>query len=159
VVYERFKQQWQEKKFTQQPLLVPIVLNVSMDELSAWQANESLFSKFGFEMELYGQSQLRVNAVPALLVRSNVTGLLQDMLSELSVNEVSDLPEEKINSILSTMACHGSVRANRELKIDEMNQLLRQMEATLNIDQCNHGRPTWVQLSMEQLDGLFMRGQ
>ena len=159
VVYERLKSQWQDKKFTQQPLLVPIALGLSQDEVSVWQANEALFAQFGFEIQAYGPEQLRIDVVPALLVKSDVGKIIRDMLSELNVSESSQLAEEKINYILATMACHGSVRANRHLTIDEMNELLRQMEQTPSIDQCNHGRPTWVQLSMEQLDGLFMRGK
>ncbi len=159
VVYERFKNQWQEKRLTSQPLLVPIALTLEQSQISVWQEFKELFEKLGFATEELGPEQLKVTAVPALLIKSDVVKLINDMIADLAVAGQTQQVEERINEILSTMACHGSVRANRQLTIAEMNALLREMEQTERSDQCNHGRPTWVQLSMQQLDSLFMRGQ
>ncbi len=159
VVYERFKKQWATDRLVSQPLLVPIAMAMDESQVSVWQINEAGFSKLGFEIELLGPEQLKITAVPALLVKSDVVGLLNDMIADLAIAGQTQQVEERINEMLSTMACHGSVRANRQLTIPEMNALLREMEVTERSDQCNHGRPTWVQMSMDQLDSLFMRGQ
>jgi len=119
----------------------------------------SLFAQLGFQIEAYGPEQLKLSAVPALLAKTNVTQLMEDMLSDLTEMGQTQVIEEKMNTILSTMACHGAVRAHRTLTLAEMNALLRDMEQTESSNQCNHGRPTWVSLSMTQLDSLFMRGQ
>lgn len=159
VVYERFKKQWTTDRLISQPLLVPIAMAMDESQVEVWQLNEEGFSKLGFEIELLGPEQLKITAVPALLVKSDVVGLLNDMIADLAVAGQTQQVEERINEMLSTMACHGSVRANRQLTLPEMNALLREMEVTERSDQCNHGRPTWVQMSMGQLDSLFMRGQ
>ncbi len=159
VVYERFKQQWQEDRLVSQPLLVPMALTLEQSQIAVWQSHQQLFSKLGFELEELGPEQLKVTAVPVLLAKSDIVQLVNDMIADLAVAGQTQQVEERINHILSTMACHGSVRANRQLTVAEMNALLREMELTERSDQCNHGRPTWVQLSMEQLDSLFMRGQ
>lgn len=159
VVYERLKVQWQQQKLISQPLLVPVVIALEQGQVATWHEYAEWFERLGFELEALGPEQLKVTAVPAILAKSNVIGLVEDILADLGVAGDSEQVEQRINHILSTMACHGSVRANRQLTIEEMNALLREMERTERSDQCNHGRPTWVQLSMEQLDGLFMRGQ
>ncbi len=159
VVYERFKQQWQSQRMVSQPLLVPMSVAVTEEAVQTLEAHQSLFLELGFEIEPLGAQHLKVMAVPALLAKSQVPKLIEDMLADLAELGKSEVVEEKINAILSTMACHGSVRANRQLSIEEMNALLREMEQTPASNQCNHGRPTWVQLTIEQLDGLFMRGQ
>jgi DNA mismatch repair protein MutL len=159
VVYERFKKQWATDRLVSQPLLVPIAMAMDESQVEVWQTNEAGFSKLGFEIELLGPEQLKITAVPALLVKSDVVGLLNDMIADLAIAGQTQQVEERVNEMLSTMACHGSVRANRQLTIPEMNALLREMEVTERSDQCNHGRPTWVQMSMNQLDSLFMRGQ
>jgi len=159
VVYERLKTQWQDQRLVSQPLLVPMVLTLETSQISIWETHQAWFAKLGFEMEVLGPEQLKVIALPALLVKSDVVNLVNDMLADLAVAGQTQQVEEHINEMLSTMACHGSVRAHRQLTVDEMNALLREMEQTERSDQCNHGRPTWVQLSMDQLDSLFMRGQ
>ncbi|WP_319379555.1 DNA mismatch repair endonuclease MutL [Thiomicrorhabdus sp.] len=159
VVYERLKVQWQAARLVSQPLLVPMSMALEASQLSVWRLHADLFARLGFGLEELGPEQLRITEVPALLSKSDVVNLLHDMIADLSAMGNSDQVERKINAILSTMACHGSVRANRKLTVEEMNALLREMEVTLSSDQCNHGRPTWVQLDMAQLDGLFMRGQ
>ena len=159
VVYERFKKQWVEDRLITQPLLVPIAMTLSESEVSVWQLNEAGFEKLGFSIEPLGPEQLKITAVPALLIKTDVVGLLNDMIADLAVAGQTQQVEERINEMLATMACHGAVRANRQLSLAEMNALLREMEVTERSDQCNHGRPTWVQISMDQLDSLFMRGQ
>lgn len=159
IVYERMKQQWQQDRLISQPLLVPIVVSIESSQVQVWETYQEEFQKLGFEAEAFGPEQLKFTMVPSLLAKSDIPRLVNDMIADLAVAGQTQLVDEKINAILSTMACHGSVRANRHLTLDEMNALLRDMEATESSAQCNHGRPTWVQLSMEQLDGLFMRGQ
>ena len=159
VVYERFKSQWQQDRLISQPLLVPMAMTFEQSQIAIWEEYQTLFEKLGFELESIGPEQLKVTAVPVLLAKSDIPGLVNDMIADLAVAGQTQQVEERINEILSTMACHGSVRANRQLTIAEMNALLREMEITERSDQCNHGRPTWVQLSLDQLDSLFMRGQ
>ncbi len=159
VVYERLKQQWREQCVVSQPLLVPVAMPVSPDEMRVWEVHQAVFERWGFRLMAMGPTQLRIDAVPALLHQAPPDQLVRDMLSELKQVGATELPEQLINRMLSTMACHGSVRANRRLTLEEMNQLLRDIEATERSGQCNHGRPTWVQLDMSQLDNLFMRGR
>ena len=159
VVYERFKTQWQQDRLISQSLLVPMALTLEQSQIATWETHQTLFKKLGFDLESLGPEQLKVTAVPALLMKSDVVQLINDMIADLTVAGQTQQVEDRINEILATMACHGSVRANRQLSIAEMNALLREMEMTERSDQCNHGRPTWVQLSLEQLDSLFMRGQ
>lgn len=159
IVYERLKVQWQQQRLISQPLLVPIVMVVDSAKLDILEEHQAWLLQLGFELQRMGAEQLKVMAVPSMLVRANVPQLVEDVLSDLILAGGSERIEQQINDILSTMACHGSVRAHRAMTIEEMNQLLRDMEATPSSSQCNHGRPTWVQLSMEQLDALFMRGR
>lgn len=159
IVYERMKQQWQTQRLISQPLLVPIVITVDIPQMLAWENHQAWWSQLGFEFESLGPQQLKVMAVPSILAKGAIEQLVQDVLADTAQEGDSQRIDEHINALLSTMACHGSVRANRPLTITEMNQLLRDMEATPSSSQCNHGRPTWVQLSMKQLDSLFMRGQ
>lgn len=159
IVYERMKIQWQNQRLISQPLLVPISVTVDPLEMRVWEAHQAWLEKLGFELASFGPQQLKVNAVPTLLAKADIAQLIKDVLIDCQHNEQSDRVELQINALLSTMACHGSVRANRQLSLTEMNQLLRDMEQTPASSQCNHGRPTWVQLSMKQLDALFMRGQ
>jgi len=158
-VYERMKTQWQNDRLISQPLLVPIVVSLETSQLKVWEGYREEFKRLGLEAETFGPEQLKITAVPSLLAKTDITDLVNDMIADLAVVGQSQLVDEKINEIFSTMACHGSVRANRQLTLPEMNALLRDMEATDSSAQCNHGRPTWVQLSMDQLDSLFMRGQ
>lgn len=159
IVYERMKQQWQTERLISQPLLVPMVITLDVAHMLAWENHQAWWSQLGFEFEALGPQQLKVTAVPSILAKASIEQLVQDVLADTAAEGDSQRIDEYINSLLSTMACHGSVRANRPLTVAEMNQLLRDMEATPASSQCNHGRPTWVQLSMKQLDALFMRGQ
>lgn len=159
IVYERMKQNATEENVIKQPLLVPFSLNVSQAEADLVEENGALFEHLGFNVERLGHEQVRVRAIPALLKNADTDQLIRDVLSDLLEYGRSDRIQEYENEMLSTMACHASVRANRLLSISEMNALLRDIEQTERSGQCNHGRPTWKQLSLDQLDKFFKRGQ
>ena len=159
ITYERLKGALNASNIQQQPLLVPVTIQVSETEIMAWQQDQNLFVKLGLEVEQLDEQVLIIRSVPDILANADVSQLIRDVLSDLVANEHSNRIEETIHDILSSMACHGSVRANRLLSIAEMNALLRDMEVTERSGQCNHGRPTWVQMSIDQLDGWFKRGQ
>ncbi|AEG31282.1 DNA mismatch repair endonuclease MutL [Thiomicrospira cyclica] len=160
IVYERLKKQWQQQTIVSQPLLVPLMLTLSDAAVMHWEANPEWWTQWGFAFEQVGPAQLRVIAVPALLQGLDISELLQKVFADWLADQAPETAlEERFAAILSRRACHGSVRANRQLTLAEMNQLLRDMEQTPASSQCNHGRPTWVQLSIDQLDQLFMRGR
>lgn len=159
IVYERMKQRYAADDLRNQKLLVPISINVSERETAAVEQQQHQFSQLGFEIDISGEQSIVIRKIPALLAQADVESLVKDVLAEIVALGSSQKISDKINHILATMACHGSVRANRQLSIMEMNALLRDMEQTLRADQCNHGRPTWTQLDMKQLDKLFLRGQ
>jgi DNA mismatch repair protein MutL len=159
IVYERMKKAWEEDKVRSQPLLVPVSLSVSEREADLAEEQPELFERLGFRLERMGSETLTVREVPVSLARADAGQLVRDVLADLVVFGSSQRIEQSINELLGTMACHGAVRANRQLTLPEMNALLRDMEATERSGQCNHGRPTWTQLSMAELDKLFMRGQ
>ena len=159
IVYERLKLNTEQEGVISQPLLVPLMLNVSQSEAEMVENMGDELSKFGLKLERLSHEQLRVREVPALLKHANIEKLVRDVLSDLMEFGQSQRIQQSTNDILSTMACHGSVRANRLLSIGEMNALLRDIEQTERSGQCNHGRPTWKQLSLDQLDSLFLRGQ
>ena len=159
ITYERLKTARQGEGISSQPLLVPLVLSVSAKEAQLVQDNGELFSQLGFEVDRVADESIKLRQVPVILSNTDVESLLRDVLSDLLVHGSSSRIQQEINEILSTMACHGSVRANRKLTIEEMNALLRDMEITERSGQCNHGRPTWIQLTIAELDKLFMRGQ
>jgi len=159
ITYEHLKNSMYEDTVRSQPLLVPSSLAVSQKEGDCAEEFANTFEKLGFELNRLAPEKLAIRAVPSLLKDSNVEQLVRDVLSDLLEHGTSQRVEEEINEILSTMACHGSVRANHRLSIPEMNALLRDMERTERSGQCNHGRPTWTQMSIDQLDKLFMRGQ
>jgi len=159
IVYERMKQSADEEDVIAQPLLVPITFNVSQAEAELVEENQSFFNHLGINLERLGPEQLRLRGLPALLKNADSEQLLRDVLADLAEHGESRRIQEYQNDLLATMACHASVRANRLLSIDEMNALLRDIESTERSGQCNHGRPTWKQLSLDQLDKLFLRGQ
>ena len=159
ITYERLKKTWQQDRVRAQPLLVPLSIAVSSREAELAENQPETFTRLGFLVERAGPESLVVREVPALLREADVEPLVRDVLSDLLVHGNSERIEARIDELLSTMACHGSVRANRRLNIAEMNALLRDMEATERSGQCNHGRPTWTRLTMQELDRLFLRGR
>jgi DNA mismatch repair protein MutL len=159
ITYEHLKQAHAEGHIQSQPLLVPISLAVSEKEARWAEEHTEVFAELGFEVDSTGPESLRIRQCPVLLARGDAEALLRDVLADCMTHGSSTRSHEAINEVLSTMACHGSIRANRMLSIAEMNALLRDMEITERSGQCNHGRPTWVQLTISELDKLFMRGR
>jgi DNA mismatch repair protein MutL len=159
ISYEHLKRSYQEDGIRSQPLLVPLTLAVSRAEADEAEQRQAWFATLGFEIDRHGPEQLLVRQVPALLSDVDIEVLVRDVLSDCHSHGHSRRIEETINELLSTMACHGSVRANRSLTSQEMNALLRDMERTERSGQCNHGRPTWVQIGLQELDALFLRGR
>ncbi|MCP4129112.1 MAG: DNA mismatch repair protein MutL, partial [Gammaproteobacteria bacterium] len=159
VVYERFKQTFEDRGITTQPLLIPASVAVSEAEADLAEEVGDLLGELGMEVDRLDREKLLVRSIPAMLQGTDPEQLLRDLLADMVEHGASDRIRQEINAVLAGMACHGSVRANRRLTVDEMNGLLREMEHTERIGQCNHGRPTWVQLNMDQLDKLFLRGQ
>ncbi|MDT8451003.1 MAG: DNA mismatch repair protein MutL, partial [Wenzhouxiangellaceae bacterium] len=159
ITYERMKQAWDEDRVRAQPLLVPETLAVSAGEVRALEAHGDALRRLGFDLDPAGPESILVRAVPALLAGADKARLVRDVLADLVELGESRRVEQSVDELLSTAACHGSVRANRKLELDEMNALLRDMERTERSGQCNHGRPTWVQLDMTELDRLFLRGR
>jgi len=159
ITYEGLKRARQGEGIRTQPLLVPVSLDVSEREADVCEEKQDWFRTLGFETGRMGREQLVVRQVPALLAESDVAALVRDVLSDLLEHGSSQRIQDSVNELLSTMACHGSIRANRHLTINEMNALLREMERTERSGQCNHGRPTWVQISIDELNKLFLRGR
>jgi DNA mismatch repair protein MutL len=143
----------------QQQLLMPEILNVTPAQADAAEGHVQEFAALGFGVTRLGPDQLALRAIPTLLAGRDPAGMVRDVLSDLLEAGHSRRVEESINHLLATMACHAAVRAQRTLSLPEMNALLREMEGTERADQCNHGRPTWVRLSMSELDRLFLRGR
>ncbi|HEY6898283.1 MAG TPA: DNA mismatch repair endonuclease MutL [Rhodocyclaceae bacterium] len=159
IVYERLKNLLDGGPPPSQPLLVPLLIQVGSSEAAVAAEHGDTFARLGFEIAAAGPQELAVRAVPGLLQSGDLAALVRALLADLKEFPASRVIEARRNELLATMACHGAVRANRQLSLQEMNALLRDMEATERADQCNHGRPTWVQLSMADLDRLFMRGK
>jgi DNA mismatch repair protein MutL len=159
ITYERLKAARDEAGIRSQPLLVPQSVAVSQREVQMAMQHSGLFQRLGLAVEEGGEEALVIRQIPVMLRDSNVEQLLRDVLADLIEYGSSERIEAHMDEILSTMACHGSVRANRRLTIPEMNALLRDMEETERSGQCNHGRPTWIQMGLDELDKLFLRGR
>ena len=159
ITYERFKQTYRRGGIVGQPLLVPVTVSVSPREADLAEGLSEPLARLGIEVDRLGRESLAVRGIPALLQGADTEQLLRDLLADLAEHGDSRRLEQEIDTVLATLACHGSVRANRKLTRDEMNGLLREMERTERADQCNHGRPTWVRLSLSELDRLFLRGR
>jgi len=159
VTYERLKLQYQNGAVPSQPLLLPIKIKVSSAEADLAEQEQDFFNTLGFELNRSGPETVVLRSIPALLGNSDMETLVRDVLADLNEHGISQRVQEKSNELLAKVACHGSVRAHRRLTLDEMNALLRDMEQTERIGQCNHGRPTWIELSTRELDKFFLRGQ
>ncbi|MEY3461959.1 MAG: hypothetical protein RLZZ03_1612 [Pseudomonadota bacterium] len=159
IVYERLKSQLSDARISSQPLLIPATFAATPQEIATAQGAIESLEILGLEITPFSPLTLAVRAVPTSLAQSDAVELARSVLAELAQHDASTVIQRAQNELLSTMACHGAVRANRKLTIDEMNGLLRQMEATERSDQCNHGRPTWRQMSVRELDSLFLRGR
>ncbi len=159
IVYEKLKRQQADGGIVAQPLLVPLTLSVSAAEADLAEQHADAFAAAGFDISRTGEDSLAVRAVPTLLASADLPALVRDVLADLNEFGHSDRMDESMQERLSTSACHHAVRANRRLTVAEMNAVLRDMEATERADQCNHGRPTWRQVTLRELDGWFKRGQ
>ena len=138
---------------------MPQTLSLSAREIDCAEQNAQWFNQLGFELQALGEESIAIRQIPALLKQAHAADLVQAVLADLMEYGSSDRIQAHINELLATMSCHGAVRANRQLSIAEMNALLRDMEITERSGQCNHGRPTWTQLNMTELDALFLRGR
>ena len=159
IMYERLKVAMASEGLSSQPLLVPESLALSQREADCAEEHAQWFQRLGFELQRLGPETLAIRQIPALLKQAEANRLVQDVLADLMEYGTSDRIQAHLNELLGTMACHGAVRANRRLAIPEMNALLRDMESTERSGQCNHGRPTWTQMGLDDLDKLFLRGR
>ena len=159
IMYERLKIAMASEGLSGQPLLVPESLALSQREADCAEEHAQWFQRLGFELQRLGPESLAIRQIPALLKQAEANRLVQDVLADLMEYGTSDRIQAHLNELLGTMACHGAVRANRRLAIPEMNGLLRDMESTERSGQCNHGRPTWTQMGLDDLDKLFLRGR
>jgi DNA mismatch repair protein MutL len=163
IVYERLKAQWSAAQdgacLPSQPLLIPAAFAATPLEVATAESHTATLLLLGLDITPFSGKTLVVRAVPTTLAQGDAVELARSVLTELAQHEASSVVQRAHNELLGTMACHGAVRANRHLTLEEMNALLRQMEATERSDQCNHGRPTWRQISLRELDALFLRGR
>jgi DNA mismatch repair protein MutL len=159
ITYERLKKQYHQGHIANQPLLLPVKISVTSNEADLAEQQQAIFNALGFEINRIDLQTLLLRSVPVLLAKADNETLVRDVLTDIAAQGSSEKIEERCNEILATIACHGSVRAKRRLTTEEMNALLREMEQTERIGQCNHGRPTWVNLTHAELDQFFLRGQ
>ncbi len=159
ITYERLKTAWDSRALTSQPLLIPHTFSASPVDVTTAEEHAATLQEIGFDITPLSPTTLAVRAVPSLLAKADIPALARALLQDIREYGASAVLTGQRNEVLATLACHGSVRANRQLTLPEMNALLRDMEATERSGQCNHGRPTWFALSLNDLDKLFMRGQ
>ncbi|MDR5770603.1 MULTISPECIES: DNA mismatch repair endonuclease MutL [unclassified Caballeronia] len=159
ILYEQFKNALADRAIAVQPLLIPVSMTADAVEIGIVEEERATLDALGFDLAVLSPTSIAIRAVPALLKDADLQALARAVLADLQAYGGSRVLTERQHELLGTLACHHAVRANRRLTLDEMNGLLRQMEATERADQCNHGRPTWFQLTLADLDRLFMRGQ
>jgi len=159
VTYEKLKLSFDNRTLSMQPLLIPVTFQGNGLDVVTAEENKEILSNLGFEIAILSPTTLAVRAVPTILKDTDVVKLARDILNELREFDTGQLLTNKRNELLSSMACHNAIRANRILSLPEMNALLREMEETERSDQCNHGRPTWFEISLARLDKMFMRGK
>ncbi|CAH2770105.1 MAG: DNA mismatch repair protein MutL [uncultured Caballeronia sp.] len=159
ILYEQFKNSLADRAIAVQPLLIPVTMTVDAVEMGVVEEEREVLDALGFDLAILSPDSIAIRAVPALLKDADLQSLARAVISDLQAYGGSRVLTERQHELLGTLACHHAMRANRRLTLDEMNGLLRQMEATERGDQCNHGRPTWFQLMLGDLDRLFMRGQ
>jgi len=159
IVYERLKIQLAEHQMQAQALLIPASFAATPEEIATVENHAATLSELGLAIEPLSAQSLVVRSVPASLAQGDAVALSRNVLAELAQHDAHNVLQRARDDVLAAMACHGAVRANRLLTLQEMNALLRQMEVTERADQCNHGRPTWRQLGMRDLDSLFLRGR
>jgi len=159
IVYERLKTSLGNAQIESQPLLIPATFAATPQEIATAEAQADTLRTLGLDISALSPTALAIRSCPAALTGGDIVDLARSVIAELAQYDASSVIQRAQHEILSTMACHGAVRANRQLTIDEMNALLRDMERTERSDQCNHGRPTWRQVTMRELDALFWRGR
>ena len=159
ILYEKLKTAFDDRQISTQALLIPAVFSADPLDIAAVEEHAEALADLGFSITALGPNQLGVRSVPALLQSGDPAALARSLIAELREHGITQLATARRNELLATMACHGAVRARRLLTVPEMNALLRQMEETERAGQCNHGRPTWTELALDQLDKLFLRGQ
>jgi DNA mismatch repair protein MutL len=159
IVYERLKTQLAQHHLQSQALLIPASFAATPEEMATAETHANVLAELGLELSNLSAQSLAVRRVPASLAQGDAVALARSVLAELALHEAHTVLQRARDDVLAAMACHGAVRANRQLSLAEMNALLRQMEVTERADQCNHGRPTWRQLGMRDLDSLFLRGR
>ena len=157
--YERLKTRLVDQAPASQPLIVPIMLDIASSEADLFEQHEELFKQLGFSVSRAGRTVLAIRAVPEVLKTTDTASLVRDVLADFVQLGRSDRITEHIEMVLSTMACHGAIRENRQLSVAEMNALLRQMEKTERSGRCNHGRPTWREIDLTEVDRWFHRGR
>ncbi len=158
-MYERLKATLGERALQTQPLLIPLSFAATPAEMATAQAQQQALLELGLDVAPLSAATLAVRSRPTALPDADLAELVRSVLAELAQLDSSRVVQRARDDLLATMACHGAVRANRRLTLEEMNALLRQMEATERADQCNHGRPTWRQVTMKELDAMFLRGR
>ncbi|HET7863461.1 MAG TPA: DNA mismatch repair protein MutL, partial [Burkholderiaceae bacterium] len=159
IVYERLKHTLGESALETQPLLVPVTFSATPAEMATADTQRETLRQLGLDVAPLSATTLAVRSRPAALPQADLADLTRSVLADLGQVDASRVVQRARDELLATMACHGAVRAHRKLTTDEMNALLRDMETTARADQCNHGRPTWRQVTLKELDGLFLRGR
>ncbi|MEK9652772.1 MAG: DNA mismatch repair protein MutL, partial [Betaproteobacteria bacterium] len=159
IVYEKLKQSLNQNTIPKQALIVPIPLVLNAEDLITAEENQQLLDQIGFDFSITGPESLVLRSIPTLVDSANSGELVSQLLHDIREYGGSRVLAERLNETLATLACHSSVRANRKLTLEEMDALLRDMEVTERSDQCNHGRPTWHQITIADLDKKFMRGK